>query len=53
MTTVRAQFEGASFSGGGREEIKWGMKAIRPSTLMVGCFSLITLNVILLLAFTT
>jgi len=24
MTTVRAQAEGASFGGGGREERKWG-----------------------------
>jgi len=31
MTTVRAQAEGASFGGGGREERKWGTKAMRPS----------------------
>jgi hypothetical protein len=51
MTTVRAQAERASF-GGGREERKWGTKAMRPSALMVSHFSLVTLNVMLLLAFT-
>ena len=51
MTTVRAQAEGASFGGGGREERKWGTKAMRPSALMVGRFSLETLNVMLLSAF--
>jgi hypothetical protein len=53
MTTVRAQAKRASFGGGGKEERKWGMKAMRPSALMVGCFSLETLNVILLSAFST
>jgi hypothetical protein len=52
MTIVRAQAEGASFGGGGRKERKWGMKAMRPSTLMVSRFSLVTLNVMLLSVFT-
>jgi len=52
ITTVKAQAEGASSDGGEREERKWGMKAIKPSVLKVGRFSLETLNVMLLSAFT-
>jgi len=40
-----------SFGDGGWEERKWGTNAMRPSALMVGRFSLETLNVMLLSAF--
>jgi len=41
-----------SFGDGGWEERKWGTIAMRPSALMVGRFSQVTLNVMLLSAFT-
>jgi hypothetical protein len=44
MTTVRAQAKRASFGGSGRKEGKWRMRAMRPSALMVGGFSLVTLQ---------
>jgi hypothetical protein len=52
ITTVRAQTERVSFGDGGWKERKWGTIAMRPSALMVGCFSQVTLNVMLLSAFT-
>jgi hypothetical protein len=45
---IKVQAEGASSDGGRGEEGKWRTKVMRPSILMVGRFSLETLNVVLL-----